>query len=186
MDLRRGQLFTFPQGFRGRKPREETFERPSPLQHSTVDSVVFFYRCSLYRLLWVRLLDLQLSFFCLQFVSFTSGGGTVIGRTPKGSHSPRGRSRHLPETPFSEPLLRTLLRTFFTVKPTGKGPPSQNPSENPFPRTFPEPFLERLVLPYALHLENSVISLNKEVRPFFLGDYSIWSFPSLSSLSDYS
>ena len=29
-------------------------------------------------------------------------------------------------------------------------------------------------------------SLNKEVRPFFLGDNSIWSFPSVSSLSDYS
>ena len=28
--------------------------------------------------------------------------------------------------------------------------------------------------------------LNKEVRPFFLGDNSIWSFPSVSSLSDYS
>ena len=29
-------------------------------------------------------------------------------------------------------------------------------------------------------------SLNKEVRPFFLGDNSIWSFPSVSFLSDYS
>ena len=29
-------------------------------------------------------------------------------------------------------------------------------------------------------------SLNKEVRPFFLGDNSIWSFPSVYSLSDYS
>ena len=37
-----------------------------------------------------------------------------------------------------------------------------------------------------LHLENPVTSLNKEVRPFFLGDNSIWSFPSISSLSDYS
>ena len=27
---------------------------------------------------------------------------------------------------------------------------------------------------------------DKEVRPFFLGDNSIWSFPSVSSLSDYS
>ena len=34
-------------------------------------------------------------------------------------------------------------------------------------------------------LENPVTSLNyKEVRPFFLSDNSIWSFPSLSSLSD--
>ena len=28
--------------------------------------------------------------------------------------------------------------------------------------------------------------LNKEVRPFFLSDNSIWSFPSIFSLSDYS
>ena len=35
-------------------------------------------------------------------------------------------------------------------------------------------------------LENPVTSLNKEVRPFFLSDNSIWSLPSVSSLSDYS
>ena len=32
----------------------------------------------------------------------------------------------------------------------------------------------------------TLTSLNKEVRPFFLGDSGIWSFPSTSSLSDYS
>ena len=32
----------------------------------------------------------------------------------------------------------------------------------------------------------TLTSLNKEVRPFFLSDNSIWSLPSLSSLSDYS
>ena len=32
----------------------------------------------------------------------------------------------------------------------------------------------------------TLTSLNKEVRPFFLSDKSIWSFPSFSSLSDYS
>ena len=32
----------------------------------------------------------------------------------------------------------------------------------------------------------ALTSLNKEVRPFFLSDNSIWSFPSFSSLSDYS
>ena len=33
----------------------------------------------------------------------------------------------------------------------------------------------------------TLTSLNKEVRPFFLGDNSIWSFPCVSSLSsDYS
>ena len=32
----------------------------------------------------------------------------------------------------------------------------------------------------------TLTSLNKEVRPFFLGDNGIWSFPSVSSLSEYS
>ena len=32
----------------------------------------------------------------------------------------------------------------------------------------------------------TLTSLNKEVRPFSLGDNSIWSFPPVSSLSDYS
>ena len=32
----------------------------------------------------------------------------------------------------------------------------------------------------------TLTSLNKEVRPFFLSDNSIWSYPSVSSLSDYS
>ena len=63
---------------------------------------------------------------------------TSIGRTPKRAYSPRGRSRHLLETPFSEPLLRTLLRTLFYCKTHSK-PPSQNPSENPSPEPFPEP-----------------------------------------------
>ena len=32
----------------------------------------------------------------------------------------------------------------------------------------------------------TLTSLNKEVRPFVLGDNSIWSFPSVSPFSDYS
>ena len=32
----------------------------------------------------------------------------------------------------------------------------------------------------------TLTSLNKEVRPFFLGGNSIWHFPSVSSRSDYS
>ena len=71
-----------------------------------------------------------------------------IGRTPKGAYSTRGRSGHLLEIAFSEPLLRTLLRTLFYCK-THRRPPSQNPSENPLsrtlPRTFSEPFSERCV-----------------------------------------
>ena len=45
-------------------------------------------------------------------------GRNTLGRTPKGAYSPRGRTRHLLETPFSEPLLRTLLRTLsYCVEP---------------------------------------------------------------------
>ena len=62
-------------------------------------------------------------------------GIDLIGRTPKGASCSRGRSRHLLETAFSEPLLRTLLRTLFYCK-THSRPPSQNPSQN-------------AVLPYA-------------------------------------
>ena len=68
-------------------------------------------------------------------------GWGLEGRTPKGTYSPRGCSRHLLEIPFSEPLLRTLLRTLFYCK-THSRPPSQNPSENPFPRTLPRTFSE--------------------------------------------
>ena len=82
------------------------------------------------------------------FITNILGAAPRIGRTPKGAYSTRGRSRHLLETPFSEPLLRTLLRTLFYCK-THSRPPSQNPSENPFPRTlsrtFSEPFSERCV-----------------------------------------
>ena len=88
----------------------------------------------------------------LKLVSRKSPFGFIyvsfLGRTPKGAYSTRGRSRHLLETPFSEPLLRTLLKTPFYCK-THRRPPSRNPSENPFPRTLPrtfsEPFSERCV-----------------------------------------
>ena len=63
---------------------------------------------------------------------------TPLGRTPKGAYSPKGRSRHLLETPFSEPLLRTLIRTLFYCK-THSGPPSQNPSQNPSPEPSQKP-----------------------------------------------
>ena len=113
-----------------------------------------------------------LSFFCKTFVMgvFLLRTVLLLGRTPKGSYSSRGRTRHLLETAFSEPLLRTLLRTLSYCKPHSK-PPSQNPSENPFsrtlPRTFSEPFLERCVAvrplrraPYLFQfLSNSVLGL---------------------------
>ena len=72
------------------------------------------------------------------FVPGNRDPNSRIGHTPKGSSSPRGRSRHLLETLFSEPLLRTLLRTLFYCKNHRK-PTSQNPSENPSPEPFPEP-----------------------------------------------
>ena len=40
--------------------------------------------------------------------------------------------------------------------------------------------------PADIRALKALTSLNKEVRPFFLGDNSIWRFPSVSSLSDYS
>ena len=40
--------------------------------------------------------------------------------------------------------------------------------------------------PLAATTLRTLTSLNKEVRPFFLSDNSIWSFPSVSSLSDCS
>ena len=39
---------------------------------------------------------------------------------------------------------------------------------------------------FASSTLKTLTSLNKEVRPFFLSDNSIWSFPSVSSPSDYS
>ena len=104
----------------------------------------------------------------------------AIGRTPKGAYSTRGRSRHLLETAFSEPLLRTLLRTLFYCK-THRRPPSQNPSENPFPRTLPrtfsEPFSERCVVvrplrraPYANPRDTVVWTLRNRWPEGLAGD----------------
>ena len=77
-------------------------------------------------------------FFFLREIWGIFGPTKWIGCTPKGAYSTRGRSRHLLETPFSEPLLRTLLTTLFYRK-THSRPPSQNPSKNPSPEPFPEP-----------------------------------------------
>ena len=71
--------------------------------------------------------------------------GVFVGRTPKGAYSSRGRSRHLLETPFSAPLLRTLLRTLFHCKAHGR-PPSENPSPEPFPEPSQNPSYSRCVV----------------------------------------
>ena len=65
-------------------------------------------------------------------VGLFRSGKSKLGCTPKGSYSPRGHSRHLLETSFSEPLLRTLLGTRSYCETKSK-PPSKNPSENPSP-----------------------------------------------------
>ena len=95
-----------------------------------------------------RILPEKFPEFCPRSLRKKSSCSIFVGRTPKGAYSTRGRSRHLLETAFSEPLLKTLLRTHFYCK-THSRPPSQNPSENPspepFPRTFSEPLLERCV-----------------------------------------
>ena len=46
--------------------------------------------------------------------------------------------------------------------------------------------LNGLVKRRACYTLKTLASLNKEVKPFFLGDNSIWHFLSFSSLSDYS
>ena len=54
-----------------------------------------------------------------------------IGHTPMGCYSPRGCSRHLLETPFSETLMKRV--PFFTAKPAARPllrTLPQNPSQN--------------------------------------------------------
>ena len=67
------------------------------------------------------------------------------GRTPKGSFSPRGRTRHLLETPFSEPLLRTLLRTLSHCK-THSRPPFLRTLLRSLPQTPFQNLLRTLIL----------------------------------------
>ena len=71
-------------------------------------------------------------------VGFIGVGGFLGWIFLPQAYSARGRSRHLLETPFSEPLLRTLLRTLFCCR-THSEAPSKNPSKNPSPEPSPEP-----------------------------------------------
>ena len=51
----------------------------------------------------------------------------------------------------------------------------------------PDPFVPRkFSVKSPVKFKDLETSLNNEVRPFFLSDNSIWSFRSVSSLSDYS
>ena len=52
-------------------------------------------------------------------------------------------------------------------------------------KTDPVQF-KRVLKQRPLCFLKTLTSLFKEVRPFFLGDTSIWTYPSVSSFSDYS
>ena len=56
----------------------------------------------------------------------------TLGRTPKELYSLKAHSRHLLETTFSEPLVRTLLRTLLYCKT-----PEEAPLLRTLLRTFP-------------------------------------------------
>ena len=90
-----------------------------------------------------------------------------LGRTPKGSYSLRGRSRHPLETPLlSEPLLRTLLTTLLYCE-THSRPPSENPSPEPFPEPSQNPS-SNAVLPYdSLGSRLSFLLQNPRTREGF-------------------
>ena len=103
---------------------------------------------------------------------FTNVYMLLLGRTAEG-----GRSRHLLEIAFSEPLRRTL----FYCK-THSRTPSQNPSENPFPefprtlpRTFSEPFLECCVAVRPLGRAPNTLITFEELRIFIVGSFVIIS-----------
>ena len=67
-------------------------------------------------------------------------------------------------------------------------PPGSLPGHPDIPGA-PEKFEKKCLCSIFDPQRNSLktlTSLNKEVRPFFLSDNGIWSFPSVSSLSDYS
>ena len=70
----------------------------------------------------------------------TRGGGNcaaTVARKLRGAYSSTGRSRHLLETAFSEPLLRTLLRTLFYCQ-THSRPLFRTLLRTPSPEPFPE------------------------------------------------
>ena len=84
-----------------------------------------------------------------------------VGRTPKGAYSPSGRSRHLLEAPFSEPLLRTLLRTLFYCKTHSSWTLLRTPPQNPVQKKHAKKFsIKNFGAPKAPPLRNSLC------RPF--------------------
>ena len=77
-------------------------------------------------------------------------------------------------------------RHWFLLQTMGSREGFQGDAAGPAPRgifELPEGELEQVVGATTL---KTLTSLNKEVRPFFLSDNSIWSHPSVSSLGDYS
>ena len=64
-------------------------------------------------------------------------------------------------------------------------PTKQEQNSSPAPEVYNALRFPRSLSRACMPLK-TLTSLNKEVTPFFLSDNSTWSFPSVSSLSDYS
>ena len=131
----------------------------------SVESVVIRYFFSSESLRVVHSLQIANSLCILFFVCH--------GPLAKGAYSPRGRSKRLLETTFSEPHLRTLLRNLIYCK-TQSEPPSKDHSENllqnPFQNLrnhFSEPFFEACAVlrplrraPYMRNLGSSFLAIS--------------------------
>ena len=81
-------------------------------------------------------------------------------------------------------VLRRELAVGFAVKGSEKGVSRRCP-ERPLGEYDPFRRAPYLRVEVATTLK-TLTSINRESRPFFLGNNSIWSFASVSSLSDYS
>ena len=91
----------------------------------------------------------------------------------------------------SPSFWQTLMGSSAASRPQPFPKPSQTP-----PQTLPQALPPSLPQPLSNSKSQKTLcsgttlktlaSSNKEVRPFFLGGNSIWRFPSVSSLSDYS
>ena len=113
---------------------DESIQLPQPLPSWRLQSPLHFhwFPITILKLIWINFHLIAVTVTVLKCFRIR------IGRALKEAYSPRGRSRRLLKTPFSEPLLRTLLRTLCYCK-THSRPPSQKSSESPSPEPFPEP-----------------------------------------------
>ena len=76
-------------------------------------------------------------------LGFLKDFGHLLGRTPKGSYSPRGHSRHLLEnllrTTSGKPPLRTLSYTVKAIAGPLLATLLRTLTQNPSPEPLPEP-----------------------------------------------